>query len=125
MIEQYDQINHAVPTPCLVLWMVETEAGWLAAWNREAFDAYAAACIAENASTNSWQPIETAPKDDTLVDLWRPWIHSNGRVYGGERCTDMRRVELAPDNIFYSPDYSGPSCVRDATHWMLAPEPPK
>lgn len=92
---------------------------------RAAFDAYAAAPIAENASTNSWQPIETAPKDDTRVDLWRPWIRSDGRVYGGERCTNMRRVELAPDNIFYSPDYSGPSCVRDATHWMPIPEPPK
>ena len=81
--------------------------------------------IAENASTNSWQPIETAPKDDTRVDLWRPWTLSDGTVYGGERCTNMRRIELAPDNIFYSPDYSGPSCVRDATHWMPIPEPPK
>lgn len=104
------------PTPCLVRWMVETEAGWLGAWDREAFDAYAASCIAKNDGTNSWQPIETAPKDETLVDLWRA---------GGERCANMRRVVWQFDDVFYGPNYRGHNCVRDATHWILAPEPPK
>lgn len=66
-----------------------------------------------------WQPIETAPKtSDVIVDIWRP-------SYGGERCTDMRRVDLGGGNIFYEPVFSGPSCVRDATHWMPLPPPPQ
>lgn len=32
-------------TLCTVRWMVETPAGWLGAYNREAFDAYAAAAV--------------------------------------------------------------------------------
>ena len=65
---------------------------------------------------NHWQPIETAPQDDTLIDLWRA---------GGERCTDMRRVVWQPDDVFYGPPYRGTAYVRDATHWMPVPEPPK
>jgi len=71
----------------------------------------------------TWQTIDTAPKDDTPVDLWRPWLNG-GKAYGGERCTDMCRIELAPDNVFYASQYSGPTCVRDATHWMPIPSPP-
>ena len=64
-----------------------------------------------------WLPIETAPKDQTPVDLWRP-------SWGGERCTNMRRVDLGNGNVFYEPVSSGPSCVRDATHWMPIPQNP-
>lgn len=110
------QINPDGPTPCLIRWMVETEAGWLGAWDREAFDAYAAARIAKDRDMRLWQPIDTAPQDDTPVDIWRA---------GGELCTNMSRVEMSPNNVFYSPNYAGPSCVRDATHWMPIPEPPK
>lgn len=63
-----------------------------------------------------WQPIETAPKDSTPVDIWRSkWK---------ERAVNMRRVELAPNNVFYEPIGSGPGAVRDASHWMPIPEPP-
>ena len=65
---------------------------------------------------NMWQPIETAPKDSTPVDIWRSeW---------GERAVNMRRVELAPNNVFYESIGSGPGVVRDASHWMPLPEPP-
>ena len=65
-----------------------------------------------------WQPIETAPKDETPVDIWRPG-------YGCEsRCTNMRRVDMGSGNIYYEPILCGPCCVRDATHWMPLPEPP-
>ncbi len=61
-----------------------------------------------------WRPIETAPKDSTPVDLYR----------SGERLTNMRRVALSKDNVFYEPIHSGPTCVRDASHWMPIPGPP-
>lgn len=64
-----------------------------------------------------WKPIETAPKDNTIVDIWRTG-------FGGERCTNMRRVDHGAGNVFYQPVLAGASVVRDATHWMPLPEPP-
>lgn len=68
-----------------------------------------------------WQPIETAPKDGTVVDLW-----------GGERLADCRffcpydedddeerrwyQRYAESDSWFYI------DC--EPTHWMLRPEPP-
>lgn len=73
---------------------------------------------AENANTEfSWRPIGHAPQDDTVVDLWRP-------SWGGERCVDMRRVDLGKGNVFYEPVLAGPCVVRDATHFMIV-RPPK
>jgi len=67
-------------------------------------------------ANSGWRPIETAPKDETPIDLWRSeW---------DERAVNMRRVELFADNVFYEAIESGPSCVRDATHWMPLPAPP-
>ncbi len=34
--------NESGESPCLCRWIVETPAGWLGAWDVEAFDAYAA-----------------------------------------------------------------------------------
>lgn len=62
----------------------------------------------------SWQPIETAPKDGAPVDLWDD----------GRRLTDYSWEQLTPTNGFFSPNVSGPSVVREATHWMPIPEPP-
>lgn len=65
----------------------------------------------------SWLPIAQAPQDDTVVDLWRS-------SWGGERCVDMRRVDLGKGNVFYEPVLAGPCVVRDATHFMIV-RPPK
>lgn len=77
-----------------------------------------ALCARAMVQPDGWQPIETAPTDDTPVDIWRP-------SWGGERCTAMCRIDLGRGNIFYAPTKSGPACVRDATHWMPIPEAPK
>lgn len=63
-----------------------------------------------------WQPIETAPKDGTQIDLWSP---EHGRL------ADYFRVNWAKGNIFYDPVHSGVTCVRDATHWMPPPAKPE
>lgn len=63
---------------------------------------------------SKWQPIETAPRDGTVVDLW----------YRGERITDYRWVQISKTNGFFECAESGYTCVRDATNWMSIPEPP-
>jgi hypothetical protein len=70
-----------------------------------------------DAMGDGWQPIETAPTDTTIVDIWRgEWK---------ERACNMYRQDLGGGNVFYVPVYSGPSCVRDATHWRPITEPQK
>jgi hypothetical protein len=73
-----------------------------------------AAIAAVKPAASPWRPIETAPQDGTPVDIFAD----------GVRLPDMRRVQLGPENVFYSPVNSGPSCVRDATHWMPLPAAP-
>ena len=74
---------------------------------------------------SDWQPIETAPKDGTIVDLW---------VYG-DRCTNCFWCTGEEfDDEDYTPHWrqqyseaAGPSFGLDAepTHWMPLPPPPK
>lgn len=56
-----------------------------------------------------WQPIESAPKDGTEVDLWHPKL---GRITGSNWDAYMERW-----TILCAPD--GP------THFMLPPAPPE
>lgn len=63
-----------------------------------------------------WRPISEAPKDRTVIDIWRP-------SFGGERCPDMLRVDLGNGNVFYEPLLAGLTCVRDATHFMIVAPP--
>lgn len=67
--------------------------------------------------TGGWQPICEAPLDETPVDIWRP-------SWGGERCVNMKRVDMGGGNVFYDPVDDGPCCVRDATHFMRIPPSP-
>jgi len=62
-----------------------------------------------------WQPIKTAPENDTVIDIYSP---EQGR------CVYMRRVDLGKGNIFYEQTQGGFSCIRYATHWMPLPEDP-
>jgi len=71
-----------------------------------------------------WQPIETAPRDGTVIDLWE--VEKN---FGASRATDCRWCKfpirggvregwgygLADDPDFLS---------GEVTHWMPLPEPP-
>lgn len=58
------------------------------------------------AANMEWQPIETAPKDNTRILLWDGQIASTGSWYHDEWAGD---------------DYE----AIDATHWMPLPDPPE
>ena len=65
---------------------------------------------------SKWQPIETAPKDGRaflVIDLFnQQWIcvkQDDGRIIG----IGQKVIALAE------------RIARDATHWMMLPEPPK
>jgi hypothetical protein len=88
----------------------ETDEGAIALYEHPAAKASTAAM--------GWRPIETAPKDETPVDLWSP-------EWGGERHTNMRRVSLSKGNVFYDPVEAGTCCVRSATYWMPLPPAPQ
>jgi len=74
----------------------------------------------------NWQPIETAPKDGTLIDLWVVFLS------GGQRWADASWKEAGQHNC------SGPSNWTNnggwplhgllgkpvATHWRPRPEAP-
>jgi len=63
-----------------------------------------------------WLPIETAPKDDTPVDIW---TKTDGRL------TDMYLLLNDEWGPRYMPLYNGPAFVDDATHWMPIPGDPE
>ena len=66
-----------------------------------------------------WQPIKTAPKDATPVDLWA------SNEDGGYPLSNYKRVCLSKGNTFYDPVAGGICCVRCATHWRPRPLPPE
>jgi hypothetical protein len=65
---------------------------------------------------DGWRPIESAPKDGTYIlayPIWGP-PHEVAEIYWQV----MRR-----ESRWAIP--FGPACVRQPTHWMPLPEPPK
>ena len=71
-----------------------------------------------------WQPIGTAPKDGTEVDLWCPDGHGGYRV---QEAKWMKR-EYGPNGDYawhaWNPEFEWEPIPREPTHWMPLPEPP-
>lgn len=79
--------------------------------------------IAENANCSGWLPIESAPKDETSVDLW---------VVGNGRCWRIPDAWWCPHDeawMTFEADYGSPGpCLGPndkATHWMWRPGGPE
>ena len=78
--------------------------------------------------SEGWQPIDTAPKDGTCVDLYRPdRIGGGGRVCVGHYNNDMyARKGPRP---FWETQYGGLGRIYDRdnppSHWRPRPAPPK
>jgi len=78
---------------------------------------------------NEWQPIDTAPKDGTVVLLYGIWA---GEIHGPARSKafDIGSFQDGrsdfPGNDWWvlgTGDYY--ECWMRPTHWMPLPEPPK
>ena len=69
-----------------------------------------------------WQTIETAPKDGTSILLYGYW---EGEIH---KIEDEKNIWMAQytygDWLINGGDSYG-SYVRNPTHWMPLPEPPK
>ena len=79
------------------------------------YEAFEAAIAAAEAA--GWEPIETAPKDGTPVDLWCQGQFRSGRE------TDC----WFSDGKWWQYNDLGQDCrdeVDNATHWRPVPEPP-
>jgi hypothetical protein len=69
---------------------------------------------------NEWIDIvKLTPPDNQAVDVWSA---SCGRC---TNCGYVRNIGGKKGNNFFVSMNAGPACIRDATHWMRIPEPPK
>ena len=62
-----------------------------------------------------WQPIETAPKDQTPIDIW-----ANGR-----RMPNMSRFGVDNKDVYFDATTSECVFIVVVTHWMPLPTPPQ
>ena len=74
----------------------------------------------------TWQPIETAPTDQTKVDLWVPNVDQPD---GGERHPDMvfNEGDISQASDWHHDMYCLSDCgteLEDVTHWMAIPSGP-
>ena len=65
-----------------------------------------------------WQPIKTAPKDGTEIDLWVRLSNTNFR-YRRTNCWFSENKWW-----FFDDHLDKPCSIVGATHWMPLPEPP-
>lgn len=70
----------------------------------------------------TWQPIETAPKDGTWVDLWCG--ERDGYPAGRFENMSFRGGEWRHPSFFSHSDSYGTPLAAMPTHWMPLPEPP-
>jgi hypothetical protein len=65
-----------------------------------------------------WQPIETAPRDGTLILVYRPLAHT-----GGDAAITVAKTvaspRMSPHGVEHFTDRA-----HHPTHWQPLPEPP-
>jgi hypothetical protein len=73
-------------------------------------------------AATSWRPIESAPRDGTVVDLWvKRWNHETD-TFDGKRVTGCRACGGA--DLWLREYQQGMPANSRPTHWMPLPAPP-
>jgi len=78
----------------------------------------------------TWQPIATAPKDGTKMDLWMPSGHRVTNCYWGRpehSCGENEGYcDSHPDHDGWvdGEDFMNGYTTQEPTHWMPIPKPP-
>jgi hypothetical protein len=81
-------------------------------------------------ATNDWQPIETAPKDGTPIDVWLGNAEQSDIDFycndGTKRSTgwSFRHGQFRPAAVGV-PSLDRITVFVEPTHWMPLPEPPR
>jgi hypothetical protein len=83
----------------------------------------------------SWQPIETAPKDGTEIDVWHychdpKWRPDSHGIASGWRHTNVKWCKGNPPgwaeyNVEEAEWIHLPDVMYTTSHWMPIPEPPE
>jgi Protein of unknown function (DUF551) len=71
-------------------------------------------------SEQQWQPIETAPKDGTVI--WTLWNGVNNKTGEPSRYYNAAHFDNEGGDWW---DTGGDYVIDEPTHWMPLPEPPK
>lgn len=86
--------------------------------------------LAEHMQRHSWQPITTAPRDGTKIDLWMPSGHRVTKCYWGRPSHSCGEFEgycdSCPDHDGWvdGEDFMNGYTDQQPTHWMLMPTAP-
>lgn len=98
--------NESGETFCGVRWMVETPAGWLGSYDKEAFRAYGEACVAA----------ERERINALLVAIREHWLKANGEESLSVAALDVIAEVIADGSYVRSPD---PTLVQKALDTLL------
>ncbi len=72
-----------------------------------------------------WQPIETAPKDGTIVLFWPDFDAEDARPPHRRKDQKNRYIKMgwtSGNGDYWSPEMQ---LLNEPTHWMPLPEPPQ
>lgn len=99
------------PTAADSIFAIETLKRVSEGYDKPSYHAQRLAAYREAAALPVWQPIGTAPRDNTpLIGRW------------GNTVSLIRYIGIGPTG-WYSPG-AQPTCDVDPTHWMPLPAPP-